>query len=679
MIYLFNNREELVHIIAEEDLVEFTHTVKINAFDEAEFEVALSVDRSVFEGVAYFGFFTREQVFGMFKLYSFEINQGYLIKGLDRAESDLRTVGIIKDKRPKNVTADQALTVALEGTGYHLGEVRGLTHVNSLNFYYISPREALVKIIEAFNCEFRVRYTFVENKVIGRYIDLYKKQGIYTGVQFEYGDNALEVVYEENSDDVVTALIGRGKGEETTDENGESTGGYGRRIEFTDVVWSKSAGKPVDKPAGQNYVVLMDDFEEKGLFQDGSVRHRWGVYVNEDITDKELLLQRTFEELERLNSPLRIYKAEILDIGSDIWLGDRIGIVRDEVGVAFEARIFKIVIDKLNFDQSSVELGDYETLKNHQNSSSQAVRDAINEAFDEYSEALEAFNKRLQEEIERKNKEFDEKVRIFKLEFDNGMAEAKNQADNMAAGIRDEIQLVDDKATELKKAVDKLTQRDEDSLAEFDKKIADLRKQSLTPEAIDKALQDAGFKDSMDDIRKQLSTVSQTAKVNAELIGGDGSTSYNKNRLLGATSQDVTGDYIEVGHNGDGFEVGKSYVISWSAVCRPYGRQDVVVEVLTAFVGSGAVKLVPVDTRFPTIDKTLTKKKDSLLEVYLGQYRASFSGDWYQPVSELVTVSDSQMSWQIRPSFKTVADGQSATYDGEWSDTPTVIFDGGGS
>lgn len=237
----------------------------------------------------------------------------------------------------------------------------------------------------------------------------------------------------------------------------------------------------------------------------------------------------------------------------------------------------------------------------------------------------------------------------------------------------------DDQVNALKKEIDKLTQRDEDSLAEFDKKIADLRKQSLTPEAIDKALQDAGFKDSMDDIRKQLSTVSQTAKVNAELIGGDGSTSYNKNRLLGATSQDVTGDYVEVGHNGDGFEVGKSYVISWSAVCRPYGRQDVAVEVLTTFVGSGAVKLVPVDTRFPTIDKKLTKKSDSLLEVYLGQYRASFSGDWYQPVNELVTITDKQASWQVRPNFKPVADGQSAVYDGEWSDTPTLIFDGGGS
>lgn len=247
-------------------------------------------------------------------------------------------------------------------------------------------------------------------------------------------------------------------------------------------------------------------------------------------------------------------------------------------------------------------------------------------------------------------------------------------------GLPDEIKKdYDDQVNALKKEIDKLTKRDEDSLAEFDKKIAELRKQSLTPEAIDKALEDAGFKDSMDDIRKQLSTVSQTAKVNAELIGGDGTTSYNKNRLSGATTQDVTGDYVEVGHNGDGFEVGKSYVISWSAVCRPYGRQDVAVEVLTTFVGAGAVKLVPVDTRFPTIDKKLTKKSDSLLEVYLGQYRASFSGDWYQPVNELVTITDKQASWQVRPNFKTVADGQSAIYDGEWSDTPTLIFDGGRS
>ena len=36
MIYLFNNKEELIHIIKEQDLIEFTHKIEINTFDAAK-------------------------------------------------------------------------------------------------------------------------------------------------------------------------------------------------------------------------------------------------------------------------------------------------------------------------------------------------------------------------------------------------------------------------------------------------------------------------------------------------------------------------------------------------------------------------------------------------------------------------------------------------------------------
>lgn len=437
MIYLFNNKEELIHIIKEQDLIEFTHKIEINTFDAAEFELPIeSIDKEIIEQMRFFGFFVRGRQFGVFKAYEVTMSDNYVVKGLDRAESDLRTVRIIKDKRLKSVTADQALNVALEGTGYQLGEREGLTKINKTNFYYISPREALVKIIEAFNCEFRVRYEFVENKIINRYIDLYHRQGSYSGVQFEYGNNALEVTMEEDSDNVVTALIGRGKGEESTDSEGNATGGYGRRIEFTDIVWTKASGKPIDKPAGQNYIVLNDDIENKGLYQNGELKHRWGVFVDEEIEDKEVLLQATYQELLRLNNPIRKYKASILDLRDDIWLGDRVAIVKDSAKLSFEARIFSITIDKLNFDQSEVELGDYETLKSRSQSSS---LNAVKEAVRELSEEQEAYNRKVQEMIDNKNAEIAEKMRVMRLDMDNGIEDAKNKADKVKQEISDTI------------------------------------------------------------------------------------------------------------------------------------------------------------------------------------------------------------------------------------------------
>lgn len=449
MIYLFNNKEELIHIIKEQDLIEFTHKIEINTFDAAEFELPIeAIDKEIIEEMRFFGFFVRGRQFGVFKAYEVTMSDNYVVKGLDRAESDLRTVRIIKDKRLKSVTADQALNVALEGTGYQLGEREGLTKVNKTNFYYISPREALVKIIEAFNCEFRVRYEFVENKIINRYIDLYHRQGSYSGVQFEYGNNALEVTMEEDSDNVVTALIGRGKGEESTDSEGNATGGYGRRIEFTDIVWTKASGKPIDKPAGQNYIVLNDDIENKGLYQNGELKHRWGVFVDEEIEDKEVLLQATYQELLRLNNPIRKYKARILDLRDDIWLGDRVAFVKDSAKLSFEARIFSIEIDKLNFDQSEVELGDYETLKSQSQSSS---LNAVKEAVRELSEEQEAYNRKVQEMIDNKNAEIAEKMRVMRLDMDNGIEDAKNKAEKVKQEISGTI---DQKISGFKQSTD---------------------------------------------------------------------------------------------------------------------------------------------------------------------------------------------------------------------------------
>ena len=103
--------------------------------------------------------------------------------GIDRAESDLHSF-IIEDKRPGG-TASDVLREILKGTGYHLGNVDGLTINGNMSFYYISVRQALVKLIESYACEFKIRYTFVENKIIGRYIDLNQRFGRKTGHQFE--------------------------------------------------------------------------------------------------------------------------------------------------------------------------------------------------------------------------------------------------------------------------------------------------------------------------------------------------------------------------------------------------------------------------------------------------------------------------------------------------------------
>lgn len=436
MIYLFNQTEELIDVIDEASLADFTHTIELNKFDRASFEIPVDYKPSIIKQAHFFGFQSRNGAFCLFRISEKSYDIGLTIQGIDRAESDLHSF-IIENKRPGG-TADQVLSGILEGTGYQLGNVDGLTRTGKLSFYYISVRQALVKIIESYACEFKVRYTFVENKIIGRYIDLNQRFGRVTGHQFEYRSNILNVTYEESSDDVVTALIGRGKGEQSTDENGEATGGYGRRVQFKDVVWTVSNGDPVDKPAGQNYVTNEAARNIYGLHQNGVVKHRFGVYTNEDIEDPVELLKATYKELQRLSVPIVTFKANLLDLANaienDVWIGDSVGIVRDQISISFEARIHKITIDKLDNNRSVAELGDYQTLQSKDRATRQQ---AIIDAVSGFSESL--IEKSIANEVERRNKEFDEKVRINKLEIDNAIKEYKNKAEETKRALSDEI------------------------------------------------------------------------------------------------------------------------------------------------------------------------------------------------------------------------------------------------
>lgn len=436
MIYLFNQTEELIDVIDEASLADFTHTIELNQFDRASFEIPVDYKPEIIKEAQFFGFQSRDRAFCLFRISEKSYDIGLTVQGIDRAESDLHSF-IIEDKRPSGNASD-VLREILKGTGYQLGNVDGLTINGNMSFYYISVRQALVKLIESYACEFRVKYTFVENKIIGRYIDLNQRFGRKTGHQFEYGSNILNITYEESSDEVVTALIGRGKGEQSTDETGEATSGYGRRIQFKDVVWSVAKGDPVDKPAGQNYVANETARNIYGLHQNGVIKHRFGVYTNEDIEDPVELLKATYKELKRLSIPIVTFKANLLDLANaieqDIWIGDSVGIVRDQIGIAFEARIHKLTIDKLDNNRSVVELGDYQTLQAKDRSTrQQAIKDAVSG----FSEGL--IEEAIANEVDRRNKEFDEKIRVNKLEFDNELQRAKERAEEIKRQISSEI------------------------------------------------------------------------------------------------------------------------------------------------------------------------------------------------------------------------------------------------
>ncbi|HER8956220.1 TPA: phage tail protein [Streptococcus pyogenes] len=681
MIYLFDKLERLIATVGTDDLLSWHFKVKNNDWDQANFEVPIDYD---IEPFVYFGFFHKvpdeeRDVFKLFKVIDYNLEDSKFYKGLDKAESDLDTIAIIKDKRFRQSSADACLDGALVDTGYQVGKVEGISGVRTLSYYYISPRAALVKVVEAFNCEFNVRYTFVNNKITSRYIDLKKRFGKPTGKQFEHGNNLLKVVYEESTDDIVTCLIGRGKGEEIQHEETEPKEveghlpqeerrqGYGRRIEFTDVVWSVEKGDPIDKPAGQNFVALDSAREEYGLSQNGELKHRWGVFVNEEIEDKTELLKATWEELQRLSIPIRIYKAEILDIGPETWKGDSVAIIYDEVKIAFETRVDEIDIDKLNFNRSVVTLGDYSVVQNRESRSrKEAVQNMIDESLETITDlgmTFQEFLQGIEKRIETGKKEMEDNWRKVNLEFDNFKKKVEQE------GLQ---------FNTLKEQIKEVDERTDKELEEF---RATLKNLTLPEEAIKKITEAIkvddipSLKQNFDDLKNKVSETSETARLNAEIIGTDGKTRYNKNLLVGDPNRvkKIDEDYIEVEANDGGFKRGEIYTISFSQTCELLKK----VAVTLTQANNKGVKLVLTPTKAKMEPQTFNLTKDKeVISVYPLSYTGVLTGDWYKSKSVEINASEGQ-NMALEMAYKDVVDGNNATIAGQWSDSPQMILDGG--
>lgn len=257
------------------------------------------------------------------------------------------------------------------------------------------------------------------------------------------------------------------------------------------------------------------------------------------------------------------------------------------------------------------------------------------------------------------------------------------QQDGIEAKIQAQIEAADAafeaEFEKRKKAIDDAIEKYKANAEEFGAKIHE-EMEKERPEFVKRIREELmSGADSIAELSKKLEQVSETARVNASLIGGDGNTQYNKNRLNGGTAKKISygTDFVEVGHNGEGFELGKKYVISWSATCTPYGKTDVTVVVNKNPFYGGHVHLAPANTVMPAIDKELVQKEEQVLAVYYGAYRLTFSGDWYQNVEQSVTIDNQTRRIELAPAYKTVADGQNARYDGSWNESPTFIFDGG--
>lgn len=366
-MFLLNHQQRVKKWLTDKNFIEATLTEQINAADELKFSLPL---KARLPASFYFAVIPRPRHddYLMFKIIQEQVqNDRIQYTCVEAAYDELKSYNYIKDIRPRDRTASNMLQIALQGTRWSVGQVSD-GGTSSTNFYYVNTLEAIQKIVNLFNLEavFSVSLDKHNARVVRRQVNLYSQQGERTGKRFEYGSNLLTVEREENSENLVTALIGRGKGEEIYhDADGNKTtapasnandapDGYSRRINFADVVWSKSAGNPVDKPAGQEYVEDPNATAVYG-FDDG--KPRIGLEIFEDITDPNELLQATWKSLQVLKRPKVSFKASVMDVGN-LGLGDTVAIIRHDIQIEYFTRVYKVTHNLLDEKQNTIELGD---------------------------------------------------------------------------------------------------------------------------------------------------------------------------------------------------------------------------------------------------------------------------------------------------------------------------------
>lgn len=351
-LFLFNNDEKLIGTTSP---LEAYQKEELNSIQTLEAIVKYS---EIIENAVYIGHkdYDKADVFHLYKIDTVtkhEINN-VKITSVNSFFDDMESDGYIKDYRPVNKELLGVISTILDGSRWQVGTCN-VQRIIRNNFYYTTRKAAISKLIEITQIEVKPRFVFSRGRIVGRYLDIFSRLGRDNGKVFVHGRDLLTVSEKQSKGAIYTAVVGRGKGEEIRDDEGQATGGYGRRITFKDVVWTKRAGKPVDKPAGQEYVEIPAMTQLYG-FSNGT-KPRFKIVEFQDEEDPEKLLLLSYQWLEK-NSRVQVeYSAAVFNVGN-LDLGDTVGISNTKLGIKYKTRVFKVERNLIDNKLTKFGIGD---------------------------------------------------------------------------------------------------------------------------------------------------------------------------------------------------------------------------------------------------------------------------------------------------------------------------------
>ena len=254
-------------------------------------------------------------------------------------------------------TAAQALATALTGTLWSVG-TNTASGTQSADISRGSVWNAVITIQQNWNVYIIPRVVIsAAGAIIGRYLDITPAQGTFRGVRLSVRKNLLDPVVTYDDTEVLTALYGYG-GNVDVQVTGQDD--KTEELTFKDVVWTATSAHPA-KPSGQTYL----EWPEKTAIYGRNGRPRFGYYQNGDIKDGSVLLQKTWEALQKTAEP----KISIAGTCADLYrlgykdqplrLHDTAIIEIEETGEVFQKEIIMLDVDLVDPTGSRPEIGDY--------------------------------------------------------------------------------------------------------------------------------------------------------------------------------------------------------------------------------------------------------------------------------------------------------------------------------
>lgn len=208
-------------------------------------------------------------------------------------------------RRGSKDTPAQALAKALDGTRWSVGQCDEGSGEYSV--YHQSSLASVNDIANAYKMEVEpvIQLSADGNSIAKRSVRLVKRLGrANTALRLDYGSGLSGIDRVLSADDVVTRLYCYGKGVQTTDDDGNATGGYSRKITFADI------------NGGKEYVQddsLLEVWGAPG--PDGSLMHTEGIFEDGDCEDKATLLAEGRAALAERSKPIVSYEGTVEALG----------------------------------------------------------------------------------------------------------------------------------------------------------------------------------------------------------------------------------------------------------------------------------------------------------------------------------------------------------------------------